>query len=399
MIQVSRPLDGLRVLDFTHIVAGPVCSRLLVDLGADVLKIETRKRPDRPWSGIPADGVGRTQAFLMVHRGKKSIAIDLKTEDGANLARRLADVSDVVVENFSAGVMERLGLGYERLREGNPKLVYVSMSGYGHDGPRSDWRSMNSILQAHSGLMLANGYEGAPPISISNSWMDYVGGLHGCFCVLEGLNRLYETGEGSYIDLSQFECSVAATGARLLAGIIEGTPPQRVGNQSSWAVPQNCYRCAGDDAWCAVSIEDDAQWRALGKACGDPPWAGDPRFTDLLGRIEHREAIDAALERWSSQRSAEEVARVLQSFGIPAERVRTAADVHEAAGASLVFRFRPLGSTPLIFSAPPFAFEPPIEPTLEPLPGLGEHTEATVAELLGLEPEEIERLRAAEVFV
>lgn len=392
-------LDGIRVLDFAHYVAGPVSSRLLVDLGADVLKVESRKRPDRPWNAIPAEGLGRTQAFLMVHRGKKSISLDLKTREGRDLALRLASVSDIVVENFSAGVMSRLGLDYEVMRAQNPRLVYVSMSGYGHDGPRSHWTCMNSILQAHSGLMMATGNEDDPPVSITNSLMDYMGGVHGAFAVLEGLNQRTVSGEGCYVDLSQFECSVTMFGARLLAGMVNGSVPERLGNRSTWAVPQGSYRCAGDDQWCVISVESDEQWRALGAACGSPSWATDRRFVDLLGRLDHQDEIDAELQSWTNLRSAEEIVRRLEAEGVPAERVRNASEVYDAAPESKVFSFHPLGAKPLILSRPPFAFIPPRASTFEPLAKLGEHTSQSLRDLLGLTEEELADFEQAEALV
>lgn len=396
----SAPLSGIRVLDFTHVLAGPVCSRLLADLGADVLKVETGKRRDRPWSAVPLDGLGRTHAFVMVHRGKKSIAIDLKTEEGAALARRLASVADVVVENFSAGVMTRLGLGHETLRELNPRLVFVSMSGYGNDGPRCGWTSMNVIMQAHSGLMMASESEGQPPVMIANSWMDYIGGYHGCFSVLEGLGRRHRSGEGCYIDLSQFECAVSTLGPLLLAGIVNGEPSPRTGNRSPSMAPQGCYRCAGEDAWCAISVENDAQWRALGPIMGDLPWASDPRFDSLLGRLRNHDEIDRHIENWTRELPAAAVAERLRASGISAARMRTVADVvREDAGGDSVFRFVPFGAAQLLMSVPPFRFVPPADTELAPLPRLGEHTDESLAAWLGLEATEIERLHEVEALV
>jgi len=395
----TRPLFGTRVLDFTHVLAGPVCSRLLADLGADVLKVESQKRPDRPWSAEQLEDLGRTPAFVMVHRGKRSITIDLKTAHGAELARSLAAVADVVVENFSAGVMARLGLDYDRLQALNPRLVYVSMSGYGNDGPRRGWRSMNSILQAHSGLMMANEAEGEAPLAISNSWMDYMGGFHGCFSVLEGLTQRTESGKGCYVDLSQFESGVAVLGANLLAGIVDGKPPPRNGNRSASGAPQGCYRCAGNDQWCVISVETDAQWLTLGAACGNPPWALDPRFKSLIGRLRHHAELDANIEDWTSGLASDEIVSRLKAMGVPAERMRTVADVLAERGPDSVFHLLPHGSRELLLSAQPFGFLPREEPSFEPIPRLGEHTAEGLSDWLGLDVAEIERLRVAEALV
>ena len=184
----SAPLTGIRVLDFTHVLAGPFCTRLLADLGADVVRVESSKHPDHPWPSTFISDDGRHASYLNTNRSKRSIAIDLKNEAGRNVAARLTATADVVIENFSAGVMSRLKLDYQTLQALNPGLIYVSMSGYGHDGPRRDWTSMNMNLQGYSGLMMVTGAEGDPPTAISNSWNDYIGGLHACFAILQALD-------------------------------------------------------------------------------------------------------------------------------------------------------------------------------------------------------------------
>ena len=168
----SAPLTGIRVLDFTHVLAGPFCTRLLADLGADVVRVESSKHPDHPWPSTFISDDGRHASYLNTNRSKRSIAVDLKNEAGQRVAARLAAATDVVIENFSAGVMGRLKLDYQTLQAFNPGLIYVSMSGYGHDGPRRDWTSMNMNLQGYSGLMMVTGAEGDPPTAISNSWND-----------------------------------------------------------------------------------------------------------------------------------------------------------------------------------------------------------------------------------
>src|SRR5689334_18899005 len=197
------PLTGVRVLAFTHVLAGPFCARLLADLGADVVMVETRGRQDRTGATRADSAYGgrrdRTLSGLNTNRGKRSAAINLKTPAGREAAVRLALAADVLVENFSADALARLELDYAHLQPLNPRLIYVSMSGYGHDGPRRSWTSMNLNLQAYSGLMLATGREGEPPTTISNSWNDYIGGLHACFAVLDALAARVRTGQGCHL--------------------------------------------------------------------------------------------------------------------------------------------------------------------------------------------------------
>ena len=387
-----KPLEGIRVLDFTHVLAGPVCARLLADLGAQVLKVESVRRPDRPWTAGPVEGLDRSQAFVMVHRGKKSIALDLKTPEGRDTAVRLACVADVIIENFSPGVMQRLGLGPVEIRERNPRLVYVSMSGYGSEGPRAKWTSMNSTLQAHSGSMMANDRDGNPPVSISNSWLDYMGGYHGCFSVLEGLGRRMADGEGCYVDLSQFECGVAMLGPNLVAGIANGAPPARMGNRSEHAVPQGCYRCAGDDQWCAISIENDAQWHSLCDAMG---WAPDPRFATGFGRLRHAGEIDEKIGSWTKTMPAADVALKLQASDIPAQLMRTAKEIVSDAGDGSVLHTQIVLDQPVLVSRPPFSFIPREDAPLGSPARLGEHTEEGLRDWLAMTAPEIQQLEEA----
>jgi crotonobetainyl-CoA:carnitine CoA-transferase CaiB-like acyl-CoA transferase len=395
----GRPLAGIRVLDFTHVLAGPMCTRLLADLGADVLRVESSKHPDSPWRSASDERIGRTWAYVMVHRGKRSIALDLKTATGLDVARRLGARADVVVENFSAGTMGRLGLDYAALAADNPGLVFVSMSGYGHDGPRHVWTSMNANLQAYSGLMTATGSGDEPPVSISNSWMDYIGGLHGCFSVLEALRARVQSGVGRYVDLAQFECGVASIGALLLAGIVDGAVPPRAGNRSPHAVPQGCYRCAGEDAWCTISVESDTAWRALGVAIGAAEWAAEARLADAVGRLRAHDEIDAKLESWTRTLPPHEVEQRLRAAGVGAQRMRTLDEVLDEPSNDPVFHLLPDEVRPVLMSALPFAFAPRGEQRFGATPRLGEHTGDGLRDWLGLDDAEIASLQQSGALV
>jgi crotonobetainyl-CoA:carnitine CoA-transferase CaiB-like acyl-CoA transferase len=405
------PLAGVRVLAFTHVLAGPFCARLLADLGADVVMVETSSRQDR--TGATRDDSAyrgrrdRTLSGLNTNRSKRSAAIDLKTPAGHEAAVRLAVAADVLVENFSADALARLELDYARLQPLNPRLIYVSMSGYGHDGPRRSWTSMNMNLQAYSGLMMATGRDGEPPTTISNSWNDYVGGLHACFAVLDALAARVRTGQGCQIDLAQFECSVATLGPLLLASAVNGQAPPRQGNRSPDAAPQGVYRCAdraatpadgrraAPDEWCAISVQDDAQWAALVRALGDPAWAHDARFSTLAGRQRHHDEIDAHLSAWTRERAPREVEQRLQAVGVPARRMRRIQEVvDEPDGAPI---FHPLEDPPgwqMMLTGLPFTFGRSVLPRPRPAPYLGEHTREVLAEWAGLDDAEIAELEA-----
>jgi crotonobetainyl-CoA:carnitine CoA-transferase CaiB-like acyl-CoA transferase len=399
--QMGRPLlAGTRVLDFTHVLAGPFCTRLLADLGSDVLKVESATRPERMGSrkassnAVPMGRPDRAPSFLNTNRSKRSITINLKTDTGRNLARRLASVADIVVENFSAGVMDRLELGYGQLQPLNSKLIYVSMSGYGHDGPRKSWTSMNMNLQAYTGLMMVTGAQEDPPTAIANSWNDYIGGLHACFGILEALTERTKSGLGTNIDLSQFECSVSTFGPLLLSSIVNQTVPPRLGSRSMVVAPQGVYRCAGSDEWCAISIQNDHQWRAFIVAMGNPAWARESRFSTLQGRQDAHDELDQLIESWTSHLSKIEVEGCLKKAGVSAERMRRIPEVLENPDRAQVFHpwDDPQGGSKLT-TGDPFTFSSSLLAPLRPAPMLGEHTKDALGDWLGLSENEIRELK------
>jgi crotonobetainyl-CoA:carnitine CoA-transferase CaiB-like acyl-CoA transferase len=393
--KIAAPLSGIRVLDFTHVLAGPCCTRLLADLGADVVRVESSKHPDHPWPSAYIDRDGRHASYLNTNRNKRSIAIDLKQPSGNKTAFRLAAVADIVVENFSAGVMDRLGLGYENLVARNARIIYVSMSGYGHDGPRRDWTSMNMNLQGYSGLMTVTGAEGDPPTAISNSWNDYIGALHACFAILQAVDERDSTGKGSQLDLSQFECSVAMIAPLLLASAVNGTNPPRQGNRSTRFAPQGVYRCSGTDDWCAISVQTDAQWSSLGQVIGMERWAAETRFANIAGRRQFHDEIDEQLQRWTARYSSREVEKQLKTRGIPAERVRRIDDLVNQPDGATVFKQMAEGRIgSMLTTVLPFGFSSGPLPGPFSAPALGAHSDDVLRDWLTLPDTEIQTLKA-----
>ena len=394
----GKPLAGIRVLDFSHVLAGPACTRVLADLGADVLRIESSKRAITPWRTPFDDKLGRHLAYILINRSKRAMTLDLKSDAGIDIARRLAGAADVLVENFSAEVMNRLGLDYDSLEPLNPRLVYLSMSGYGHDGPRKDWTSMNANLQAYSGLMLLTGSQDEPPVAISSSWMDYIGALHGSFAILEALSERASSGRGRNIDLAQFETGVGTIGAVLLAGIVNGKLPPRDGNRSASAAPQGCYRCAGEDQWCVISVEADAQWKAFVGVLGNPSWAQDMGLQRLTERQRRHDEIDAHIAEWTKSRTPISVEQELRAAGVAAERMRRMDEILDQGNDSVFHRVSG-GVDPVLLSALPFSFQPAEEKTFGPAPRLGEHNESALQDWLKMTDADIAELRSAGVFV
>ena len=395
----SAPLAGIRVLDFTHVLAGPFCTRLLADLGADVVRVESSKHPDHPWPSTFISDDGRHASYLNTNRNKRSIAIDLKKEGGQRLAARLAATADVVIENFSAGVMDRLKLDYERISATNTKVIYVSMSGYGHSGPRRDWTSMNMNLQGYSGLMMVSGAENDPPTAISNSWNDYIGGLHACFATLQALDKRTAESEGTRIDLSQFECSASMIGSLLLSSAVDGKAPVRPGNRSDRFAPQGVYPCAGTDDWCALCVTSEAQWQALAKLIGQQHWIVEPRFASVTSRRQQHDEIDQAISTWSKHYPSEEVERRLRAAGITAERVRDINEVIDSPDAPTVFctmAERRMGS--MLTTGLPFSLSIVDFPAPTSAPALGEHSEEVLRDWLNCSATEIEAIKRQEVL-
>ncbi len=300
-----------------------------------------------------------------------------------------------MVENFSAGVMDRLGLGYETLRARNREVIYVSMSGYGHDGPRRDWTSMNMNLQGYSGLMTVTGADGDPPTAISNSWNDYIGGLHACFAILQAVGERSTSGNGTRLDLSQFECSVAMIAPLLLASAVNGRNPPRLGNRSTRFAPQGVYRCAGADEWCALSVQTDEQWRSLGRIIGKDSWAAEERFATVFGRQQFHDEIDGQLSQWTSQNSNLAVEQLLKAGGVRAERVRRINDLVNKPGGATVFR--PMAEPrvgSMLTTGLPFRFSSGPLPSPSAAPALGQHTDEILSQWLALSGPEIQSLKS-----
>ena len=396
---VPAPLNNTRVLDFTHVLAGPFCTRLLADLGADVVRVESSKHPDHPWQSKYVSDDQRHASYLNTNRNKRSISIDLKNDAGQQIALKLAAVADVVIENFSAGVMSRLKLDFATIEKVNPRIIYVSMSGYGHNGPRRDWTSMNMNLQGYSGLMTVTGAEGDPPTAISNSWNDYIGGLHACFAVLQAIDKRVGNGRGSHIDLSQFECSAAMIGPLLLSSAVSGKVPLRRGNRSDIVAPQGVYRCGGADDWCALTIENDEQWKSLAQVLRNEKLRSDTRLRSAAGRMDQHDDIDRAIGAWTEQYSSAEVERRLKAAGIPAQRVRRIDQVIDEPDPATVFsrmEERRIGS--MLTTRLPFTLSSVSLPGPRSAPSLGEHNGDVLRQWLNLSGEQFDELERQKVF-
>jgi crotonobetainyl-CoA:carnitine CoA-transferase CaiB-like acyl-CoA transferase len=318
----ALPLDGIRVLDFTHVLAGPFATRIMGDLGADVVKVTSMARP----GNVPGNPY-----YTMWNRNKRSLALDMSDELARETCRALCERADVVIENFAAGVLDRWGVGYDIVREANPGVVYVSMSGMGAEGPWSHFVTYAPTIHALAGLTYLTGVPDHDPIGIGVSHNDHIAGLHATVATLAALEGRRETGRGQRIDLSQFEVGVSLAGPALLDYSANGRVARPGGNALPYdlAAPHDCYPCAGDDRWVAIAVMADAQWRALRTVMGEPPWATDARYNEASGRVADRATLDAGIAAWTREHEAEAVQSLCQAAGVPAGVVQTGADLVE----------------------------------------------------------------------
>ncbi len=332
---MAKPLEGIRVMDLTQVFAGPACTRILADLGAEVIRMESPTRLDVTRALIHVDNHGqdvpweRTLYFAIRNAGKKEIVVDLNHPRGLELLRGLIAECDVLAESFTPRVMRAFELDYEHVRQIKPDIIMISLSGYGQDGPRSDWSAYGMGLEPASGISQITGYQGGPPIRSGLSFTDPYAGFLGAGAILAALHYRRRTGKGQYIDLSEQEAAIPMVGYALMEAAMNGRVPERIGNRSPWAAPQGCYRCApsgasaggGDDDWIVISIGNDEEWAAFCHAAGHPEWAEDERFAGVLGRFEHHDEIDRLIEGWTRERGHYEAFHLLQQAGVTAAPV------------------------------------------------------------------------------
>ncbi|HEY1729126.1 MAG TPA: CoA transferase [Candidatus Baltobacteraceae bacterium] len=300
------PLDGIRVIDFGHVWAGPYTAATLADLGADVIKIESPKRLDvhRRQGPYPDNeaGVNRSGVWNAQNRNKKSVALNLTDDAQREHAKGLVRQADVVIENFSPGVMKKLGLDYATLREIKPDLIMASLSAFGQQGPQSAYVGYGPSLDAWSGLCSLNAYPDEPPLAVGGMFPDTASALYASFAIMSALRRRARTGEGTYIDLSELEVSALLLADLLVQFPGEDIPQAWVGNADPYMRVQGTYPCKGDDAWIIISIDDNAAWQGLCTVLGGEP-KGD---------------VDNAIRKWTRTRTADEAFKELQAHDVPA---------------------------------------------------------------------------------
>jgi crotonobetainyl-CoA:carnitine CoA-transferase CaiB-like acyl-CoA transferase len=375
-------LNGLRVLDFTWMLAGPYATRMLADFGAEVIKIQSKKTAKGAESNF-------TGYFNNWNRSKRSITLDMSYPEAKEIVLELTRISDVVIENFSPRVMTNWGLNYKKLREVRPNLIMVSMSGMGQTGPWRDFVAFGPTLQALSSLTYLTSFSEEAPMGLGYAYADPIAGLYAAFAVLAALEYRDRTGKGQYIDLSEYEAICTLMGPTLLGVLMNHEEVFPQGNRLNYilAAPCGCYKCLGTDRWCVIAVFDEVEWHALCKVMGYPDWIKEERFSTLSKRKEHAEELDGLLGQWTVQHVPEEIAKLLQEAGVPAGVVQDAEDLSKdpqliAREFFVHLRHPTLGET--ISDASPIKFKESSTIGWKAAPLLGEDNRYVYMDLLGL---------------
>jgi len=400
--RLAGMLTGLRVLDLSRVLAGPYCTQLLADLGADVVKVESPRGDDTRGWGPPWLGA-ESGYFLSVNRGKRSLAVDLKDPRGAELVRRLAARADVVVENFKVGDLARYGLDYASVAAVNPRVVYVSITGFGQTGPRAKEPGYDAALQALSGVMAMTGEEGRPPVKLPVAFIDVLTGLHAAAGALAALRRVALEGEGAHLDVSLFDVALASSVNQAQGVLLTGEAPRRLGSAHPSIVPYQSFEAS--DGALVIAVGNDAQFARLCRVLGVPELAEDERYATNAARVAHREEVVGTVARLVAAWRRDELVAACSAAGVPATPVLTLpeafADPQARARGSVVTGVRPDGTAvPMVASPLWFASRAdggdlglrPDEGAAPVPPALGEHSLEVLTRDLGMPEDEALRL-------
>jgi benzylsuccinate CoA-transferase BbsF subunit len=405
------PLEGVRVADFTWVWAGPYCTLQLAHLGAEVIRIETRTRPCitrviPPWPEGKPGGLNRSGYFNQYNQGKRSLSLNFKDRAAHEVANRLIVKSDVVVNNFAHGVMDKMGFGYDMLKKIKPDIIMISLSGYGDTGPYRDYIAYGPAQVPLSGLSALTGYKGWPPMHSGFSYADPNAGVHGAFAILAALFHRNKTGESQYIDMSQWEGMMALLPEGILEYTFNGKEPERIGNADPLMAPHGVFRCLDRpekifdntiDQFVAIVCNDDLDWGRLARAMDRAELATDPKFATLQARKANEDELEAIINGWTSQQRAHDIAGSLQRAGVAAAVVAdnkylSEEDPHLKARDYWVYKDHPeVGKRQ--HAGVPWKMSRTPTPVREPAPLIGQHTDAILTGLLGYSTEDVAKLR------
>jgi len=395
-------LRGIRIADFTWAGAGPFCTKVFSDFGAEVIKVESSSRVDPVRSGGPykdgIPGINRSGYFASRNSGKKSISLDLKSEEGKKLALRLIQESDVVTNNFGPGVMQRLGLGYDDVKKIKPDIIHLSMPMYGQEGPLASLLGVGMTISAVSGLLWLTAYGPNDPVGPGTHFPDHAANpYHAAFAILGALRYRRQTGRGMRIDLAQVESTINFVGPAVVEYGTTGQEPVQTGNRSVADAPHNLFKCSGDDAWCAIAVQDNDQWLALATVMQNTELLQDQTLQNSENRLKRIDDIEARVASWVATQTAADVVQILQQAGVPSSIVARSKDLltdnpHLAErGYWQQIDHPEVGET--TFTSPPYLIDGKRLELKRP-PLIGEHTEMVLRDILGCDTQEIARLKA-----
>ena len=396
----SLPLGGIRIADFTVHNAGPFCTHMLSQLGAEVIKIESAMRPDAFRKPHPVYGRIGPATFDQVASTKLSVRINLKKAEGVELAKKIVAISDVAAESFRPGVMGRLGLGFEALKAVKPDLVMLSVSSSGQSGPDSHFAGYAPLFGAWGGLGELTGYEDGPPVEIRHV-MDHTVGMNAAFAVMAALHQRRATGEGTHVDVAAREVAASLVGEALLLAAAGGEP-HRIGNAHPRMAPHGVYPAKGDDRWMTIAVASDAEWQALAELMGCGELAADERFVTEPARHDNRDELDQIVGEWTASQDANALSELLQSAGIAAHASWTtpeiAGDEHLRSRNAIVEVAEPDGTLRAAVGVPMRLSKGEEIGIHGGTPKLGEHEDYVYGELLGLDRAGRQALEDAEVI-
>jgi crotonobetainyl-CoA:carnitine CoA-transferase CaiB-like acyl-CoA transferase len=396
------PLEGIRIIDSTYVFALPYAAALLADLGAEVIKIEGPGRHDVTrtggYSGMFPEGEhgedwwNRPSTYNLLHRGKRSLILDLTDERGRDMFRQLVSISDVVMENFTPRVMRSWGMDYPNLRKIKPDIVMVSNTGYGHgDGPYSGFPAQATTQEATHGHCWFTGYAGEAPSKAGMSFVDFLSTWTALFGIAAALRYRNRTGLGQWVDIGMYQAGVMFASEQILDGVVNGREGGRTGNRHPYRAPQGCYPAQGDDRWITLSVGSDEQWQALCRLMGRGDLAGDARFADILSRQRHHDQLDQAISSWTAGFDRYDLMHRLQAEGIPAGPVLNGRDMHfdphyQSRGFLERVDYPPeRGMGARMFIGRPYKFSRSPVRIQGPAPTFGQDNQATLQDLLGVD--------------
>jgi CoA:oxalate CoA-transferase len=388
-------IEGIRILDFTRMYGGPLGTMILAELGAEVIKVEVPGGGDSIRTTPPLTEGQESYRFISLNRGKHGITLDLNSEEGQRICKELVKRCDVLVENFTPGVMEDYGLGYEELKRDNPRLIYASISGFGHTGPYRSQVAFDTIIQAMGGLISINGHPDTPPTKVGPAIADFMGGIFAVIAILAALQYRVKTNQGQFIDISMQDCIWYITAIQFLPSyLLTGQEPPRLGNRQIEVTPFNIYRTK--DGYVVIGVVTVGQWHRLLDVIGRQDLKDVPEYASQVSRINHVEKVDAIVEEWTKQRTVDEIIKQLRAADLACSPVPTFGQVAndpQLASRNMQVDVEQLISGNLRVPGSVFKMsETPGDPA-EPAPFLGQHNAEVYAGLLGYDQKTIDRLQ------